>query len=356
MLKTRNKPTTLPPATATGGGGGETAGHGWEMRPGGMLVQKRNPDPDRAGAPPPPPPIRVRIKYNSVYHEINISPQATFGELKKMLSGPTGLHHQDQKIMYKDKERDSKAFLDIVGVKDKSKMVLVEDPISQEKRLLEMRKNAKTEKASKAIADISFEVDRLGGRVSALETVINKGGRVLEKDLVKLIELLMNELLKLDGILADGDAKLQRKMQVRRVQKYVETLDVLKIKNSINGNGGQTRAKAEKQRRSSGHKLEPIQELSNENPRQETGVQERVESLIDLPVHQYKNHNHKQEIQEQDSYQQQQKPKGSGSGPFSVSTNWETFETSSAPALASAAATTDDHPRIQPRFNWEFFD
>ena len=87
------------------------------------------------------------------------------GELKKMLSGPTGLHHQDQKLIYKDKERDSKAFLDISGVKDKSKMVLVEDPISQEKRFLEMRKNAKMEKASKSISEISFEVDRLAGQV-----------------------------------------------------------------------------------------------------------------------------------------------------------------------------------------------
>ena len=34
------------------------------------------------------------------------------GELKKLLAGPTGLHHQDQKLMFKDKERDSKAFLD----------------------------------------------------------------------------------------------------------------------------------------------------------------------------------------------------------------------------------------------------
>lgn len=87
------------------------------------------------------------------------------GELKKMLSGPTGIHYQDQKLMYKDKERDSKAFLDVSGVKDKSKMVLMEDPISQEKRFLEMRKIAKNEKASKAVSDISLEVDRLGGRV-----------------------------------------------------------------------------------------------------------------------------------------------------------------------------------------------
>ncbi|MFZ8458488.1 hypothetical protein ACO1MZ_14635, partial [Staphylococcus aureus] len=69
------------------------------------------------------------------------------GELKKMLSGPTGLHHEDQKLMFKDKERDPKAFLDVAGVKDKSKIVLVEDPISQEKRYLEMRRNSKMEKA-----------------------------------------------------------------------------------------------------------------------------------------------------------------------------------------------------------------
>lgn len=35
-----------------------------------------------------------------------------------------------------------------------------------------------------------------------------------EKTLLNLIELLMNQLLKLDGITADGDVKLQRKIQV----------------------------------------------------------------------------------------------------------------------------------------------
>lgn len=82
-----------------------------------------------------------------------------------MLSGPTGLHHQDQKLLFKDKERDSNAFLDTSGVKDKSKIVLVEDPISQEKRYLEMRKTAKMEKAAKSISEISLEVDRLAGQV-----------------------------------------------------------------------------------------------------------------------------------------------------------------------------------------------
>jgi len=82
-----------------------------------------------------------------------------------MLTGPTGLHHEDQKLYFKGKERDSKQFLDIVGVKDKSKLVLMEDPISQEKRYLELRKNARMEKAAKLISEISFEVDRLAGQV-----------------------------------------------------------------------------------------------------------------------------------------------------------------------------------------------
>lgn len=94
------------------------------------------------------------------------------GDLKKMLVGPTGLHHQDQKLIFKDKERDSMAFLDISGVKDRSKIVCVEDPLSQEKRYLEMRRNAKMEKASKSISEISLEVDRLAGQV--LSSVLYK--------------------------------------------------------------------------------------------------------------------------------------------------------------------------------------
>ncbi|KAH0937852.1 hypothetical protein HID58_005313 [Brassica napus] len=327
MKMMRNKPTNLP-ATS---GGRESGGHDWEMRPGGMLVQKRNPDSDPVGAPPPPM-IRVKIKYGSLYHEMSISPQASFGGLKKMLSGPTGIHHQDQKLMYKEKERDSKAFLDVSGVKDKSKMVLIEDPISQEKRFLEMKKIAKTEKASKAISDISLEVDRLGGRVSAFEMVINKGGKVAEKDLVTVIELLMNELVKLDGIVAEGDVKLQRKMQATRVQNYVEALDVLKVKNSIMANGQQKQPK--------GRRLATIQEDSN-GQRQE---QKPIQALMGMPI----NYKHKkQEIVEE--------PRNSGPGPnlMDSSTKWKTFDHHAATPLSSI--TANNHA-IPPRFNWEFFD
>ncbi|XP_020676895.1 BAG family molecular chaperone regulator 2 [Dendrobium catenatum] len=203
----------------------------WEVRPCGMLVQKRSSDDGRATVPVPA--IRLRVKHGSNYHEVYINSQATFGELRKLLSERTALHPQDQKIFFKDKERDSAAYLDTSGVKDRSKLVVVEDPAAKAKRVLEMRRAAKLEKAAKSISQISLEVDELASQVSALEGVILKGGKVADNEVLRLTELLMNELIKLEGVLADGDVKLQRRLQVKRVQKYVEMLDVLKLKNVI---------------------------------------------------------------------------------------------------------------------------
>ncbi|CAL5364341.1 unnamed protein product [Camellia sinensis] len=330
MMRMKTKTTGLSPTNGGSGGGGE-----WEVRPGGMLVQKRT-DSDQSRVPQPT--IRVRVKYRSIYHELNISSQATFGELKKMLSGPTGLHHQDQKLLFKDKERDSNAFLDMSGVKERSKIVLVEDPISQEKRFLEMRKNAKMEKASKSISEISLEVDRLAGQVSALESVISRGGKVVEKDVLNLTELLMNQLLKLDGIIGDGDVNLQRKMQVRRVQKYVETLDLLKIKNSMPKSNGsqipQPQAPFQQQKYSNG-------QISSPNQQQQVrrSVGHLPTQTQPLPPH--------------------QRPRHSTSGPVVITTQWETFDSGPAmvpghPSMSTTASTTTTVNSVQhPKFNWD---
>lgn len=190
------------PVTMAKGGGGEVGS--WEVRPGGMLVQKRTIDSNQNSLTVPT--IKVRVKYGSFYHEVNISSQASFGsqfflscvwkflsfficlcwiiydffgfgffflillvgELKKMLAGPTGLNPQDQKLMYKEKERDSKAFLDVAGIKEGSKLVLIEDELSKERRFIESRKTAKMEKASKDIAAIRLEVDKLAKQVSLI--------------------------------------------------------------------------------------------------------------------------------------------------------------------------------------------
>lgn len=71
-MQMKTKTTELLPMNGSSGGGeGE-----WELRPGGMLVQKRT-DSDQNRVPPPT--IRVRVKYGSHYHEVNISSESTFG-------------------------------------------------------------------------------------------------------------------------------------------------------------------------------------------------------------------------------------------------------------------------------------
>ena len=88
------------------------------------------------------------------------------GELKKKLAEPTGLHPQDQKLMFKNKERDSKSFLDVSKVKDGSKIVLVEDIENKERRCLEMLRNANVQKVSKSLTEINLEVNKLEGQVN----------------------------------------------------------------------------------------------------------------------------------------------------------------------------------------------
>lgn len=83
-----------------------------------------------------------------------------------MLAELTGLHPLDQKLIYKNKERVSKTYLDAARVKDGSKIELVEDIVSRERRCVEMLKNSKVEKASKSLAEISLEVDKIAGQVN----------------------------------------------------------------------------------------------------------------------------------------------------------------------------------------------
>ncbi|CAI9093941.1 OLC1v1029554C2 [Oldenlandia corymbosa var. corymbosa] len=223
MSRVMRPKSTGMPSPARGGNGNAELG-GWEVRPGGMLVQKRTIDSNQNSNVVPI--IKVRVKYGSSYHEVNISSSASFGELKKMLAEPTGLHPQDQKLMYKDKERDSKVFLDFAGVKNGSKLVLIEDELSRERRLLESRKNAKMEKASKEIAAIRIEVDKLAKQILVFlfcfnlvqvvssELEISSGKKVTDIVLLSLIEQLMTQLIKLDAITADGETKMQRRMQV----------------------------------------------------------------------------------------------------------------------------------------------
>lgn len=221
--------------------------------------------------------------------------------------------------------------------------------------------------------------------MSALESIITKGGKVAEKDVLNLIEFLMNQLLKLDGIMADGDVKLQRKMQViflifyifnlnwivkvfrsltnpvivlmkvRRVQKYVETLDMLKIKNSMPSSN---------KHHSNGQRLAPIQEQPQQQPPRHSNGHVLASIQEQQARHSFENLSIQQQYHHQQ--QQQQSTRHSTSGPVVVTTKWETFD--SSPGLmqvsSSSTSTSTFNPATNnnnnssgpPKFPWEFFD
>lgn len=211
--------------TAAGDGGGSKD---WEVRPSGMLVQVRDTSSDAVQAGPL---IKVKVSYGASTHEVPITAFSTFGDLKKALIQGTGLQPQQQRLLYRGKKKDNHVYLQDAGVKNKSKIVLIEDPSSQEKRLMELRRDDGIAKACRAVADIHEEVDKLAEKVFAVEAAVKSGRRLRDNAIAEPTELLMCQLLKLDGIKAEGDAKSQRRILVRRVQKYVETLDALKIQN-----------------------------------------------------------------------------------------------------------------------------
>ncbi|KAI5391950.1 BAG family molecular chaperone regulator 4 [Lathyrus oleraceus] len=185
-------------------------------------------DSDGVGGPT----IKINVSYGSSLHQIHLPAQSTFGDFKKLLVNKTGLESEQQRIFFRGIEKNDREKLHLEGVKDKSKILLLERAASKEKKLEETRKLNEMSKAIEAITGVRAEVDKLSDRVSVLEVAINAGDKASEKEFLLLTELLMKQLLKLDGIEAEGEAKLQRKAEVRRVQGLVDMLDSLKARNS----------------------------------------------------------------------------------------------------------------------------
>ncbi|GAV91848.1 ubiquitin domain-containing protein [Cephalotus follicularis] len=103
----------------------------WEVRPGGMLVQKRESG-DSIGQGL----IAVRVSTTvSQSHDISVEATSTFGELKMILSVVTSLEPSEQRVLFKGKEREDGEYLHMVGVRDKDKVLLLEDPATKERKL-----------------------------------------------------------------------------------------------------------------------------------------------------------------------------------------------------------------------------
>ncbi|CAA0824522.1 Ubiquitin-like superfamily protein [Striga hermonthica] len=123
-----SKPTS---GTGAANSGGRATGEiKWEVRPGGMLVQKRESNTNNEEGV-----ITIRISTVSKWHHISIQPTSTFGELKVLLSLLTNLGTKEQRLLFKGKEREDDEHLHMVGVKDKDKVLMLEDPAIKERKL-----------------------------------------------------------------------------------------------------------------------------------------------------------------------------------------------------------------------------
>ena len=120
-------------------------------------------------------------------------------------------------------------------------------------------------------------------------------------------------------------------MKVKRIQKYVETLDVLKVKNSMPSSNGDHATVQLQQKHSNGQQ----QKHSNGHHRSALAP-----------------------IQEQQ--QEQEQPSRNSTSGVVVTTNWELFD--SVPPLIPVPSTSPSpHPSETnksgpPKFNWEFFN
>ncbi|XP_051117138.1 BAG family molecular chaperone regulator 4-like [Andrographis paniculata] len=98
----------------------------WELRPGGMLVQKREIQKNEEEQ------LYITIRVSTVSssqfcHQISVLPTSTFRELKVLMSILTKMEPAAQRMVFRGKEREDDEHLHMVGVRDGDKLLLLED-------------------------------------------------------------------------------------------------------------------------------------------------------------------------------------------------------------------------------------
>ncbi|KAL8262317.1 hypothetical protein R6Q59_026391 [Mikania micrantha] len=180
--------------------------------------------------------IKIKVSSGSNNFDVFTTPQSTFGDLKLVIAKATGLDPKVQSVLFRGKEKDDHESLEIAGVKDNAKVILIENSptkIENLEKVEEIKENI--EEISRGLDSVNRvreENDQFAEQVVSLEIVVCSGTQVADKDFSFLTEMLMRQLLKLDGIDAEGEGRIQRKLEVRRVQGLVEILDNLRAKNS----------------------------------------------------------------------------------------------------------------------------
>lgn len=141
----------------------------WELRPGGMLVQRRDYSSDLTSSSGPL--IKVKVFHGLHQHCITIRAQATFGDMKWLLAQEIGLQPHEQRLLFQGKEKEDGEFLHIAGVMDMAKVILVEDPASKEKKVHELKGSNTVSKAcQQAVEEARAEADKIAKQVRRVQS------------------------------------------------------------------------------------------------------------------------------------------------------------------------------------------
>ncbi|MFS7976814.1 putative Ubiquitin-like domain, BAG domain, Ubiquitin-like domain superfamily [Helianthus anomalus] len=180
--------------------------------------------------------INIKVSFGSNNFDVFTTPQSTFGDLKGVIAKETGLDPTAINVLFRGKENDDHESLLTAGVKDNSEVTLIENTSTGNddlEKVEEIKENIEeVSRGLEAVNRVREENNQFEEQVVSLETVVCSGTQVADKDFIFLTEMLMRQLLKLDGIDAEGEGRIQRRLEVRRVQGLVEKLDNLRAKNS----------------------------------------------------------------------------------------------------------------------------
>lgn len=88
------------------------------------------------------------------------------GEMKAMLAQKCGLEPKEQRLFFRGKEKEDNENIHTAGIKANSKVLLLEDQASKERKVEQLKKAEEMKKACEAIAGVRAEVDKLSERVS----------------------------------------------------------------------------------------------------------------------------------------------------------------------------------------------
>ncbi|KAL9992223.1 putative Ubiquitin-like domain, BAG domain, Ubiquitin-like domain superfamily [Helianthus debilis subsp. tardiflorus] len=180
--------------------------------------------------------INIKVSFGSNNFDVLTTPQSTFGDLKGVIAKETGLDPTALNVLFRGKENDDHESLQMAGVKDNSEVTLIENTSTENddlEKVEEIKENVEeVSRGLDAVNQVREENNQFEEQVVSLETVVCSGTQVADKDFIFLTEMLMRQLLKLDGIDAEGEGRIQRRLEVRRVQGLVEKLDNLRAKNS----------------------------------------------------------------------------------------------------------------------------